>query len=178
MYPSDEDLDREQSSRSSRGARPKKQPSDIFRDARAVYDYIDERGVLLYQVGRDAEKHFAQRRPNIGRDPREPEWLYETTGVRRVLFNLPELKVAIAQGHRVYVVEGEKDAKNVDELGLIATTAAMGAKAPWLPEYTEQLSGCAEVVVIPDNDKPGREHAEAVASALVGTVASLRVLAL
>ena len=89
MYPSDEDLSREQSPRSFRGARKLGKPGTaIFRDATATYDYIDERGVLLYQVARDAEKHFAQRRPNIGRDPKEPEWIYETKDVRRVLYRL------------------------------------------------------------------------------------------
>ena len=183
MYPSDEDLDREQSPRSGRNRKKKKPAPDIFRDATAVYDYTDEHGVLLYQVARDAEKNFAQRRPNVGRDPKEPKWIYETKSVRRVLYRLPEVLAAIDLQKRgklnqpIFVVEGEKDADNLARLGLVATTAAMGAVAPWLPEYSEQLSGSA-AVVIPDNDKPGREHGEAVASAVVGRVASLRVLSL
>jgi len=167
MYPSDEDLAREQSPRSFGGTKkPKKPAADIFRDATAVYDYLDERGALLYQVARDAQKNFAQRRPNVGRDPKEPEWLYETKSVRRVLYRLPELAVAIAHGHRIFLCEGEKDADNLAKMGLTATTAAMGAKAPWLPGYTEQLSGCSEVVALPDNDDPGEEYARAARKSL------------
>ena len=179
MYPSDEDLEREQSRRSGgRSEKLKKAATDIFRDAVAIYDYTDERGVLLYQVARDAQKNFAQRRPNVGRDPKEPEWIYETKGVRRVLYGLPEVRFAIARGHSIYVVEGEKDARNLLMMGVTATTAAMGAKAPWLREYTEQLSGATDVVVIPDNDQPGREHAVDVAEPLSGKVGRVRVLTL
>lgn len=162
MYPSDQDLDREQSPRSSRGSKPKKMPSDIFRDATAVYDYVDERNAVIYQVARDREKNFAQRRPNVGRDPSEPEWIYETKSVRRVLYRLPEVKAAIAFKHPIYLVEGEKDADNLAKLGLTATTAAMGAAARWLPDYTEQLKGSCEVIVVPDNDEPGLKRARAV----------------
>ena len=177
-YPSDEDREREQSRGSRASGKRQKPAAEIFRDAVATYDYLDENGKLLYQVARDAEKNFAQRRPRVGRDPGESEWIYETKDVRRVLYALPEVKFAIACGHRVYVPEGEKDASNLLKLGLTATTAAMGAKAPWLPCYSDQLAGCREVVVIPDNDGPGREHAEKVAAALVGRVGTLRILKL
>jgi len=183
-YPSDEDLEREQSPRSVRNAKRRKVAWEIFRDAIAVYDYLDEHSVLLYQVARDSGKNFAQRRPNVGRDPKEPEWLYETKDVRRVLYRLPEVMTAADFQKRgkfpqpIFVVEGEKDADNLAKLGFVATTAAMGAKAPWLPEYTKQLSGCSDVAIIPDNDKPGADHAVDVAESIAGKVGRVRVLTL
>jgi len=48
---------------------------------------------------------------------------------------------------------------------------------PWLPEYTEALRG-REVILIPDNDPPGRERVVRIARALVGKVARLIILEL
>src|SRR5262249_34626740 len=57
-----------------------------------------------------------------------------------------------------------------------ATTNARGA-GKWQPELAEHFDG-ADVVVIPDNDQPGREHAEQVARALQGKAASVRIVEL
>ena len=77
----------------------------------------------------------------------------------------------------VFVVEGEKDAETLRDYGFVATTNAGGARAPWLPEYTEALGG-REVILIPDNDTPGRERVVRIARALVGKVARLVILEL
>ena len=88
-----------------------------------------------------------------------------------MLYHLPEvLEAAI-----VFVVEGEKDVEKLRERGFVATTNAGGAKAHWLPQYTEALRG-REVIIIPDNDQPGRQRAAAIARALVGHVAKLIAL--
>src|SRR5262249_36617710 len=91
-----------------------------------------------------------------------------------VLYRLPEVIIAIAEGRSIYVVEGEKDADNLAALGLVATTNPMGA-GKWLQEFTETLHG-ADVVVIGDNDPAGRQHAEQVAAALHGVARRVRVL--
>lgn len=59
----------------------------------------------------------------------------------------------------------------------MATTCAGGAKAPWLSEYTSALRG-REVILIPDNDPPGRDRVVRIARALVGKVARLVILEL
>jgi hypothetical protein len=133
----------------------------------AAYDYRDESGTLLYQVVRFEPKDFRQRVPD-GKG-----WRYSLNGTRRVLYRLPEL---LASDCIVRVVEGEKDADRLASLGLTATTAAMGA-GKWLAEYCEVLRG-RHVVIIPDNDEPGRKHAEAVRKALSGIAASVVILEL
>jgi 5S rRNA maturation endonuclease (ribonuclease M5) len=95
-------------------------------------------------------------------------------GVRRVLYRLPELLKAVADGRLVYVCEGEKDADSIHKIGFAATTNAGGANK-WRSEYSETLRG-ANVVLLPHNDKPGREHADAVAAALNGIAKRIRVL--
>jgi hypothetical protein len=137
----------------------------------ATYDYTDERGTLLYQVVRYDPKDFRQRRPDG-----KGGWTWSLGDVRRVLYRLPQLVESAADGRPVFIVEGEKDADNLAGLGLVATTCAMGA-GKWRPEYGEALAG-RSVVILPDNDEPGRAHAEAVLRALEPVAASVKVLRL
>src|SRR5687767_9716487 len=90
------------------------------------YDYTDAGGRTLYQVVRFEPKDFRQRRPD-GRDG----WIWDLEGVPRVLYRLPEV-LALEKGSTVWLVEGEKDVETLREHGLVATTNAQGANAPWL----------------------------------------------
>src|SRR5262249_27373638 len=135
----------------------------------ATYDYTDESGALLFQVVRRAPKDFRQRRPNG-----KAGWTWSLGKTRRVLYRLPEVRDAVAGGRIVLVVEGEKDAGNLRKLGFIATCNPGGANK-WRTEYTESLRG-ADVVIIGDNDDPGRKHVADVASSLHGIARRVRVL--
>jgi len=137
--------------------------------ADAIYDYRDERGELLYQVLRLPGKAFSQRRPSGDR------WEWKLTGTRRVLFNLPEL-LASDPDKPVFVVEGEKDVIRLTSIGLVATCNSGGADN-WRDEYRDSLRDRA-VVILPDNDTAGREHAEKIARSVHGAVTSLRVVSL
>jgi len=136
----------------------------------ATYDYRDKNGRSLYQVVRLEPKGFLQRRPAPGGG-----WEYNLNGVRRVLYRLPEL-LAADPGETVFVVEGEKDVDRLYSLGLVATTNPGGA-GKWRPEYSEFLRN-RHVVIIPDNDAAGRDHAIRVAEALYGKAATLKILEL
>lgn len=147
----------------------------------ATYTYVDTDGAPVFQVlrfdvfnaeGVRVDKTFKQKR-HVGGG--EYEW--GMTGVRRVLYRLPELIEAVAMGRTIYVVEGEKDADRLWAEGLAAATAAGGASAPWLPSYSETLMG-ASVIVLPDNDEPGRKHDAKVTAALTGIAGSVRTVAL
>jgi hypothetical protein len=143
----------------------------------ATYDYYDEDGKLLFQVCRTADKEFPQRRPDGNGG-----WAWGTKGVRKVLFHLNEVTEAIASGHAVLIVEGEKDVLSLERIGLVATCNPGGASEPgkapkWRKEYSETLRG-ADIVVIPDHDPAGYAHADAIASMSGGIVKSVRVLKL
>jgi 5S rRNA maturation endonuclease (ribonuclease M5) len=115
----------------------------------STYDYRNEQGELLMQVVRMEPKTFRQRRPDGER------WSWSVKDVRVVPYRLPEL--AAAPDAVVYLVEGEKDADRLASLGLVATCNAGGA-GKWRKEHSEFLRG-RHVVVLPDNDDAGREHA-------------------
>lgn len=146
--------------------------ADLFPSER-FYDYPDEDGHLVYQVVRRYPKGFRQRRP----DPNRPgHWIYNMKGVRRVLYRLPQVLAAVKTGERLWIVEGEKDADALANLGLTATTSPMGA-GKWRSEYSKSLEG-ARVVVLPDNDEAGREHARDVVKSLLPMAAEVRILEL
>ena len=92
-----------------------------------------------------------------------------------MLYKLPELIEAVASGHPVFVVEGEKDVAALAKLSIVATTNAGGA-GKWRPEYNENLRG-VDVVLIPDNDDAGWAHVHQIGNQLYG-LARLRVLVL
>src|SRR5262249_39619727 len=101
-------------------------------------------------------------------------WTWSLGNTRRVLYRLPEVRDAVAGERLVIVVEGEKDADNLRNLGFTATCNAGGANK-WRAEYNESLRG-ADVLIIGDNDDPGRAHVAHVASALHGVARRVRVL--
>lgn len=123
----------------------------------ATYDYTDETGKLLYQIVRKPGKKFFQRYPNGAGD-----YVWKKHP-RQVLYRLPEVRKA----KRVFVVEGEKDADTLCKRRFVATTNAGGAKAHWLPAFTEALQGKDQVVLVPDNDSPGWERVLRIARELL-----------
>lgn len=130
----------------------------------AVYTYTDATGAgvfavhkLVRQVGDKRQKTFMQR------DIHGDRWSVKALG------DLPLYNLQRLQGQPcVIVVEGEKDADRLIQAGWPATTCSGGTKK-FLEHHVEQLveAGAAQVWILYDNDKPGRVHAEAVASALI-----------
>lgn len=141
----------------------------------ATYDYHDEGGQLIFQVRKyqhpgSKDKTFRQFRPDG-----HGGWIANTDGVKRPLYRLPDL-LAADPARTVFITEGEKDCESLRMLGLIATTNCGGA-GKWKREYSDTLRGrrCA---ILPDNDGPGRAHAEQVAKSLAGVAASVKVVTL
>lgn len=134
----------------------------------ATYPYHSAQGKLLFEVVRFEPKGFAQRRIVKG------QYVWSLKGVKPVLYHLPEVVTGIGGGQTIYIVEGEKDADSLCKLGFVATTNPMGA-GKWREAYTETLRA-ADAVIMPDNDDPGRAHAEGVAKDLYSVAARVRVL--
>ena len=90
----------------------------------------------------------------------DDNWRLQGMAEPRPLLALPD----VLKASTVFVCEGEKAAEAVRSLGLVATTSAHGAqsaaKTDWRP-----LAG-KSVVILPDNDPPGRKFAGDVAGIL------------
>lgn len=98
-----------------------------------------------------------------------PEW---------PLYRLPELIAAKETGETVFFCEGEKDVDRLVKDNCIATTnyegASKGSQKPkWRYDYERQLTGLTSLVLIPDNDEPGRSHMANIASRVNGKVKEL-----
>ena len=137
---------------------PQKQQKKL--DLVAKYRYIDENGTLLFEKLRyvdptTGKKEFRQRKPDGNGG-----WEYKLGDTPRVLYNLPQVLKAKAEGTPVWVVEGEKDADTLIKMGVCATTMPNGA-GTWLPIHTEALAG-AVVEIVADNDDAGLKHAKDV----------------
>ena len=149
-------------------------PSDMFFHStgnyatpEAVYQYRDEAGELIFETVRFPGKKIKQR--HVGPDG-EMVWGLPKS-VRRVLYRLPELIAAVAQGRTIYITEGEKDADALVALGLAATCNPLGA-GKWRDEFANYLVG-ANVIIFADRDESGRNHAYRIKDSLTGKAAGI-----
>ncbi len=131
-----------------------------------IYPYVDEDGRLLFEVLRLTPKQFRQRRPDGSGGH-----IWSTAGVRRVLYRLPQVIQAVHLGAPIFLVEGEKDANNLQRhldatangrgpgaLGVATTTPGGAGKWTAVPDAGTILAG-ARVLIIADNDPTGIQHA-------------------
>jgi hypothetical protein len=140
---------------------PRHDPTPAFkRDIVAEYDYKDIHGDLLYQTVRFVPKGFAQRKPDS-----HGGWIWNLSGVTRVLYRLPELLAADPKRLRI-ICEGEKDVDSLLRLGFVATSNVGGA-GKWHTDYVQWFKDSL-VCLIPDNDVAGRDHMRQVARSLQG----------
>lgn len=146
-----------------------------------VYRYTEADGSLSYGV-------FRYRTPNGKKDFRQypwrdGAWVKEKgcmEGIHPLPYRLPEL-IAAPKEDTIYAVEGERDADRLMTEGLVATTNSQGSKSTdqtwprdsFLPHFKGR-----DVVVIPDNDKPGRDHAHRVCRTLIQVALRVRFLEL
>jgi uncharacterized protein (DUF927 family) len=137
------------------------------------YPYTDADGKLLFEVvrhvGPRGEKTFRQRRPDG-----EGGWTWNLNGVQRVPYRLAD----VLKAETVYLPEGEKDVHTLAAWGLVASCNSGGSGSSHLYAGWGDYFRGRHVVVLPDNDAPGRKHARAVAAALLASAASVRIVEL
>lgn len=144
----------------------------------ARYDYYDRNGAFLYQKTRwldeAGKKSFTwSHKDSTGR------WQSGRGDAPLILYNEWEA----LEHDRVFLVEGEKDVETMrTHLHLPAVSTPDGADKTtegnarkWKPHFTEALTG-KSVVIIPDNDGPGKTFAQYAASVLHGKAASVKLL--
>jgi hypothetical protein len=139
----------------------KLRPADMFDEPKgARYQYQDAGGRPVRTVHRTPAKKFHQS---------------GDTTAQPTLYRLPQVIAAVEAGRDIYLVEGEKDVHALETLGVVATTAPMGA-SNFTKVDVSPLKG-ADVLAIPDADSAGQKWLADVAAKLSGMAASLTVLA-
>jgi len=136
----------------------------------AKYIYTDATGNPVMMAVRTAKKDFFQY-SYAG----DGKWKSGLNGRPPVLYNLPEVINAVKNNIPVFIVEGEKDVETLRSLNLVGTTNPMGA-GKWKPDYNCYFKD-AKVILLPDNDRPGREHMGKVMENLKG-IATLKYIEL
>lgn len=114
-----------------------------------TYVYTDDSARPIYSVQRWANPKTFKCVPGL---PPVAE---------RRLYRAEALAWARQRGAQIWIVEGERDANRLADLGLVSTTNCGGA-GKFYPHYAEQIAGCP-VTIISDNDAVGRQHARQVA---------------
>lgn len=171
-------------------------------DIEAVYKYTNEEGKVLFEKVRFRGKKFSQRRIIDG----DTVWgleegiYYETflgsnawsmkkrknvkskkfEGIEPVIYNLLGIIEAVKNNEPVFIVEGEKDSDNLIRIGLAATTSFDGASKSkqnqkWRDSYNKYFEG-ARVVLLPDNDNPGRAHMKSIANKLSAITEDIKII--
>lgn len=92
----------------------------------------------------------------------------------RVPYRLPR----VLNAETVYLPEGEKDVHTLESWGLVASCNPGGSGDSHLYTGWADYFRNRHVIILPDNDGPGRKHASAVATALLSVAASIRVVEL
>ena len=146
--------------------RPQPQADIIRRTPETEYVYKNLRNEPVFKKVRYAGKQFVWFHMD-----ESDKWVRGRGGKPAPLYNMFDT-IAI---EFVWVVEGEKDVETLRRYGLPAVSLPDGAKTKWQDEYTEWFS-CHKVCIIQDNDEPGRQCANMVASNIYGQAAAIKVL--
>jgi hypothetical protein len=136
------------------------------------YTYFNADGTQAYMVGRWEKAGYRKSiRPGYI-DEMDNFHKGLPNGATPIPYNLP----AVLESDFVVVVEGENKVSALLALGICATCNTGGA-GKWRGEYAAYFKGKA-VFVLPDNDNPGKNHAEAVAASLAPVAASVKIVEL
>jgi hypothetical protein len=134
----------------------------------ATYPYHRANGELLFEVLRYEPKRFSVRRPDG-----HGGWIDNLDGVERVPFLLRELIVA-DPNTVVWIPEGEKHVDRLVKRGFVATTNFGGANE-WRPAFNAYLAD-RHVVLLEDNDRPGRRRVLEIARSLAAVASSVKIV--
>jgi len=154
------------------------------------YLYRDEAGVVLYKVVRRERMITIQNADGSTRQKREKEfpqfrpdgaggWTPGIEGIRRVPYRLPELLAAPTDAV-IYVVEGEKCVDALTALDQVALTTSGGANN-WNKtdkDAVRKVVTGRRLVILPDNDNPGRGYAADARGDLLPVAVEVKILGL
>jgi len=138
-----------------------------------VYKYVDLNGNYAFTRLRLSGKKFIYGIMDGDR------FNYGLKGKKRATIlavyceSLTGLRRAIEKGDRVFYCEGEKDVKTVNSHGLTGITC--GASGDWVEGCATLFEG-ADVVILQDNDDPGRKSAKAIEKDLRKVAKSVRIV--
>ena len=127
--------------------------------------------VATFEYKNKTARCFISKEIEPGRNGRSKEFVFKHwengkltlgRGCDPVLYNLP----GVMKSKNVIVLEGEGKVDLLNSWGLTATCLDSGANSPIKDEYIQILRSMEEVIILPDNDTPGKSYALKIANAL------------
>jgi hypothetical protein len=109
------------------------------------------------------EADWHQERWGKCKPSRQTGWVVGTKDIPREdipIYRYAEVRKAIANNELIFLPEGEDNVDKFWALGF-AATCNIGGSGKWRDSDTRDLEG-AKVVIVPDRDEPGINHAEGV----------------
>lgn len=131
----------------------------------AEYKYYDEENEYIFSRIRYKNKQF-RFRSNQG---------YSKPKGVRLLYRLPELVEGIKANEVIYIFEGEKDVETALKWGLTSTSGDLGINTGVFKVFKNYFLD-TEVVIVPDNDKPGNQYAIDIYKILKDTALSIKII--
>jgi len=119
--------------------------------------------VVRFDDGEGGKAKWHQERWNISKIKNKNGWVPGIEGIDRAdipIYRYAEVRKAIANNELIFLPEGEDNVDKFWALGF-AATCNIGGSGKWRDSDTRDLEG-AKVVIVPDRDEPGINHAEGV----------------
>jgi Protein of unknown function (DUF3987) len=119
--------------------------------------------VVRFDDGEGGKPDWHQERWGKCKPTRQIGWVVGTKDVPREdipIYRYAEVRKAIANNELIFLPEGEDNVDKFWALGF-AATCNIGGSGKWRDSDTNDLEG-AKVVIVPDRDEPGINHAEGV----------------
>ena len=151
----------------------------------AVFTYYDQHSAAVFHVHRQIAtkgKHRPIIDERTGKTKKRCFQVWETPDRKKppnvpvLPYRLSELLKAVAANQTIFVVEGEPKVEALRNWGYAATCSAEGA-GKWKTEHAAFLRD-ADIIMLPDNDAPGRNHANKVGRSLANVAKRCRLLEL
>jgi putative DNA primase/helicase len=138
--------------------------------------YRNENGEQYLRVRKCLDENGRKQYPQARWDG--SSWVSGKPPGAKLPYHLPEL-IAAPASTTIFIAEGEQCVEALARLGFVATTNSEGADdgkgKKWSPDLNKWFEG-RKIILIGDNDAPGRAHVEHVAANLHTVAESVQVL--
>jgi len=137
----------------------------------ATFEYKNTEGKTLYTKERVEPGRNGKKKEFFFKHKNGDKWVIGR-GCDAIPYNLPQLATA----KYAFIVEGEAKADLLTGWGFVATCLDSGANSLWKDSYLQFFRGKDKIVILPDNDKPGKAYALKIANALYSHLGEIKVV--
>jgi 5S rRNA maturation endonuclease (ribonuclease M5) len=136
----------------------------------ATFEYKNSEGKTLYFKERIEPGEGGRSKEFRFKHSENGQWVF-SRGYNSIPYNLSEIK----NSKYAVIVEGEGKVDLLKQWGLVGSCLDSGADSPWKEEYQKVFEG-KEIIILPDNDVPGKSYAYRIANALNGKAGKIKIV--